>query len=76
MEDAYPNHLDDYIEMEIRQYQKFGEKPSGKFFDVRRNLGDTKSKGQKKERKWRNANSSKYKSTLQSIDLSRLWKEL
>ena len=41
LKDAYPNHFDDDMEMEILQYRKFAENPLEKFLDKRRHLVDT-----------------------------------
>ena len=51
LKDAYPNHFDDEMEMEIRQYRKFVEKPLEKFLDERRKLVDNEAEGHKKRKK-------------------------
>eukprot|EP00794_Sanderia_malayensis_P003780 gene3780-biopygen3227 len=50
LKEAYPNHFDDDMEMEIRQYRKFVEKPLQTFLYKRRNLLDTDAECHKKER--------------------------
>eukprot|EP00794_Sanderia_malayensis_P010048 gene10048-biopygen8254 len=51
LKEAYPNHFDDDMEMEIRQYRKFVEKPLQTFLYKRRNLLDTDTECHKKRKK-------------------------
>eukprot|EP00794_Sanderia_malayensis_P015939 gene15939-biopygen13560 len=51
LKEAYPNHFDDDMEMEIRQYRKFIEKPLQTFLYKRRNLLDTDTECHKKRKK-------------------------
>ena len=51
LKDAYPNHFDDDMEMEIQQYRKFVENPLETFLDKRRNLVDTDGGCHKKRKK-------------------------
>ena len=51
LKDAYSNHFDDDMEMEIQQYRKFAENPLETFLDKRRNLVDTDGGCHKKRKK-------------------------
>ena len=51
LKDAYTNHFDDDMEMEIQQYRKFVENPLETFLDKRRNLVDTDGGCHKKRKK-------------------------
>ena len=52
LKDAYPNHFDDDMEMEIQQHRKFVAKPLEAFLDERKNL-DTEAEGHKKRKKFK-----------------------